>query len=486
MTKAFNELINKQQFLHEAAPVSGAPVVSWIDDIVKIVDKCYGGVGGGRTATLLEGLYPNVVGYLAQRNVDLTYYPIQDLLRRLSANKKINPSPYSKTVMPWKNFVDNVQANITDPEIDDILKDWETQLQSGNWEEYVIKDPTLLKEYNNKRRDKEAVSTAALSVYNKDTVYNTLVKIVEKRLIPLQQFEGAVARRLGNVAKYEVVLRTILNNPADVAASVKKLPGDFFKYCDIDPRTLVSLSLACAAFYKSECARITSLAIDRLVKATQPAAQQPTATQPVTQQPAAQPAATQPAATQPASGKYNARDSRGRFTKKLDLASLQSYDNILSMPSFGQFVRTDRLITEADTWGSITNYVRSYGGKAIQGIWSGVKYALTGTKKMPSTITEYESFLRTGIIKTKVSVPLSALVPGGPSDEIEITIDSSKEKINNLPVVYNIELITALASSPSAKEAQELRDHLRNLAENIRRDQEDYVGDAAKAFAAAS
>lgn len=467
MTKAFNELINSQHVLYELVdpPVPGAasqPAVKpeWVKDAEIVIGKCYPG-----TVNLLNSdLYYKTVGKIAQRNVSLTFYPVQDLIRELYAVKVVNKYELAAKILPWEDFLKNVQDNIDDSAVQSVLTQWKAQLQDGDYEGYTIKNAALAKEYANKRKDKEALSTAALSVYNNDTIYNALMGIVERRITPLQKFEGEIARRLGNATKYETVLREILNNPEQVAASVKKLPADFFKYCDISDRALITLSLACAAFYKSEVARIGSLAIDRKIK------EQAAAT-PVTP------------ATPAAKTRYNTRDARGRFTKKLDLASLQMYDDILSLPSFERFAHKKDILTEADLWQNISTYVEKYGGKAIQGIWTGIKYAITGTKKLPSSITEYENFLKTGNIKTTIKVPESQIVPGGSSEEVELPLDSSKEMINNRAFVYNVGFISNLADQPNAKEAQELRDILRNLAEHMGREEGMSFQRGVKAFA---
>jgi len=473
MTKAFNELINSQHVLYELVdpPVPGAapqPAVKpeWVKDAEIVIGKCYPG-----TVNLLNSdLYYKTVGKIAQRNVSLTFYPVQDLIRELYAVKVVNKYELAAKILPWEDFLKNVQDNIDDSAVQSVLTQWKAQLQDGDYEGYTIKNAALAKEYANKRKDKEALSTAALSVYNNDTIYNALMGIVERRITPLQKFEGEIARRLGNATKYETVLREILNNPEQVAASVKKLPADFFKYCDISDRALVALSLACAAFYKSEVARIGALALERKAK-------EQAITTPVATVPGKKPLSTHPEAVRSRNRRATAKAA------KLDLSSLQMYNDILSFPSFERFTHKKDILTEADLWQNISTYVERYGGKAIQGIWTGIKYVITGTKKLPSSITEYESFLKTGVIKTNIKVPENQIVPEGSAEEVELPLDSSKEKINNRAFVYNVGFISNLADQPNAKEAQELRDILRNLAEYIGKDNKFNLGQSVKALA---
>jgi hypothetical protein len=484
MTKAFNELIEKQQVLHELAvpPVSVVTQVpDWVKEVDQVIEKCYQSSRG-----VLQSQYLKSIGRIAQKNVHLAFFPVQDLIRLLNANVKINPKgAFANTAIPWEDFIQKVEDNKEEPDIKNILVQWKAQLQDGDYEAYVIKDPALAKEYGNKKKDKETASVAALSTYNNDTIYDAVVKIVERRIAPLQQFEGEMAKRLGNVTKYEAVLRTILNSPADVAASVKRLPGEFFKYCEIEPRSLVALSLACAEFYSVECARVASLAIERKAK------EREQGSIPFSSQIGPNKSPEQLELSEPVTKKAKPiRDEKGNYAKaqrELDLSSLQAFDKILNFTSFEKFTKKRNVLTEADMWGSLASYVKQNGKKAIQNIWSGVKFALTGTKKLPSSITEYESFLRTGVIKTSLNVPNNKLVPGiEPVFDVVLQIDSAKERMNNRAVIYKIDLITALADQPNAKEALALRDILRQLAENIGRDEEDYAGNAAKAFAAAS
>lgn len=470
MTKAFNELITKQHVLCELAaplpPGVSAAKPAWLKDVEVVIGKCYPG-----TVDLINSdLYYRSVGKIAQRNVHLTFYPVQDLIRELYAVKVVNKYELAAKILPWEDFLKNVQDNIDDPVVQSVITQWKTQLQDGDYEGYIIKNAALAKEYANKRKDKEAVSVAALSVYNNDKIYEALVKIIERRLTGLQRVEGEIARRLGSVTKYEAVLRTVLNNPAQVAASVKKLPADFFKYCEITDRELIRLSLACESFYSTEVARVVSLAIERKVR-----------------EEASTPTDTTPAGTAPAgatSARYNVRDSKGRFAKKLDLSSVQKFKDILSIPSFERFAKNKHILTEADLWQDLSTYFERYGRKATQSIWSAVRRVTAAAPIVtPITITDYERFLRTGVIKTTVKVPEKDLIPGGSSDEIELQIDSSKEMINNKPIVYNVGFINALADAPNAKEAQELRDSLRNLAEYIGKDNKFNLGQSVKALA---
>lgn len=461
MTKAFNELINKQHVLCELAVPSalGSSVTKpeWVKDIEVVIGKCYPG-----TVELFNSdLYYRTVGKIAQRNVSLTFYPVQDLIRELYAVKVVNKYELAAKILPWEDFLKNVQENINNSAVQSVISQWKAQLQDGDYEGYNIKNAALAKEYANKRKDKEAVSVAALSVYSNDKIYEALVKIVEKRITGVQRVEGEIARRLGGITRYEVVLRSVLNNPSQVAASVKKLPADFFKYCEISDRELIRLSLACENFYNSEVARVVSLAIER--KAKEQAAASTTST---------------------TSTRYNVRDARGRFTKKLDLASVQAFGDILNVPSFEKFAKNSNVLTEADAWQNISTYVEKYGRKAIQSIWSAVKRVTAAAPiTTPVTITDYEGFLRTGIIKTTVKVPERELVPGGSSDEIELQIDSSKEMINNKPFVYTVGFINSLADAPNAKEAQELRDSLRNLAEYMGKSEGNDLGRGIRALA---
>lgn len=485
MTKAFNELISSQHVLYELAdpPVSGVSVPGaipdWVKDVKAVINKCY----PSTVDIFTNDFYNKTIGKLGQKGVDLKFYPVQDLIRSLYALKIINPrGELAAGNISWGDFLQAVQNNIDDTDVQGILADWKTQLQDGDYEEYEIRNAILSREFSKKKTDKEAVSVAAFSVYNNDTIYETLVKIVERRVNGLQKFEGEIARRLGNVAKYEAVLRDILNNPSQVAASVKKLPADFFKYCEITDRELIRVSLACDAFYKAEVARVISLAIARKAKEREPFAKQVgqgTAEQPVLGTPRTQ------AEIRSAKASSQPRE-KGAFAasqRELDLSSLSTYSDILNTVSFEKFTKNN-IITEADMWQSISTYVGRYGGKAVQSIWSGVKSVLTGTKELPSSITEYESFLRTGIIKTTVSVPNNSLTPGvTPVFDVNIQIDSSKERINNLPVIYNIKLINSLADAPSAKEAKELRDSLRYLAEHIGKEEGMSFKQGVKAFA---
>jgi hypothetical protein len=325
-------------------------------------------------------------------------------------------------------------------------------------------------------------------VYYKDTLYNGIIGMIEKRISPLQRFEGVISKKIGNLSQYEQILLEILRKPANASSSITKLPKEFTDQADIEPRTLISISLACEMFFKSEIPRIISLAVERKVRENKPWSN-------LTLTPGQD---TQPELGEPmrsvggkeVQGELDLQPSGGPRQTELDLSSLQgSKDEYLfDFIPFEKFAKTKDYLAESNLWGKIQTFVKNQGKKAVQTIWVGTKKFIQ-SKKIPFDVPEYENFLKTGAIKTKVKIPNNLLTPDiTPVFDVEIEIDSTKERINNAPVIYTIGLIEKLSAAGGATEAKNLISLLQNFAEHPMSEtsKSTYLDKAGASFAAAT
>ena len=380
---------------------------------------------------LIERLYTFTnVGFLAQKNIDLEYVAVQDLLRQLYTLPVINSVGVSRrNVLQWKDFSESVQKNITNTEVSAIFKDWEEQIKKDP-SEYVIRDSAIFKYYHAKLKEKDLAAIAAYDTYKNHNIYEALRIILERRLTAGSHFQATVINPLVNRAipgvgkpQYEQVLLNVLLHPEKYASAESSFPEKFSKDCDIRPEMLRNISLACQQFYKSEIPRVLELtAAEEVRKATE---------------------------QQPELKLFDSVQSRsGDITNYMSFAA-----------RYNKLKRINELVKLSDLWNSLKQNA-TRGPAAAQAAHNNFTQYFKKLTFKPTEKPEYQLFIKQGQIKLSTSSFDTSINP-------PIDIDSAKLKVNNKPLIYTLEYIDTLKTPDSLR----LVELIKSVAENTSTDQ---------------
>jgi hypothetical protein len=400
----------------------------WVKSLLSDLSTYYGDYAS--SAALVERLYSYTnVGFLAQKNIDLDYYAVQDLLRQLYSLKSVNPEGVARrTVLQWKDFVAAVQKNISTPEVSAVFKDWEDQSKKDP-SEYVIRDSAIYKYYYAKLKEKDIAAIAAYETYKTYTIYEALRKILERRLNAGSQFQAKVINPLVNrvvpmVGKpqYEQVLLSVLLHPEKYANAENSFPESFTKDCDIRPEILKNIGLLCEQFYLSQLPRLFELTAKK--------------------------EAEKASAAQPEFNFEDVQVRRGDITKYISFAE-----------RYNELTKINELVKLSDIWNSFKQNV-TRGPAAAQAAHNNFTQYFKKLTFKPTEKPEYQMFIKQGIIKTNTSSFDTSITPSK-------VIDSTAIQLNNKPLIYTLEVIDKL----NTPESKRLVDSIKSVAENTTTDQ---------------
>lgn len=407
---------------------AGTPVATigndWVKSLLGDLDAYYGSYASNET--LVERLYSYTnVGFLAQKNIDLDHYAVQDLLRQLYSLRSVNPEgPARRTVLQWKEFVAAVQNNIGKAEVSAVFKDWKDQIEKDP-SEYVIRDSAIFKYYFAKLKEKNIAAIAAYETYKTYTIYEALRKILERRLNAGSQFQAKIINPLVNrvvpmVGKpqYEQVLLNVLLHPEKYANAENSFPESFTKDCDIRPEILKNIGLLCEQFYLSELPRVAELTAKKEGDAQ-------------LKFPFAE----------------DIQERGGDITKYISFAE-----------RYNELTRINELVKLSDIWNSFKQNV-TRGPAAAQAAHNNFAQYFKKLTFKPTEKPEYQMFIKQGIIKINTSSFDTSITPSK-------VINSAAVQLNNKPLIYTLEVIDKL----NTPESKRLVDIIKSVAENTTTD----------------
>lgn len=234
----------------------------------KIVAKCADaqtGYGISLTAEVFEKLYKTVAkNYFKKNDVDIDNVAVQDLFINLYINPAVNSTPGADTnrALVWTNFRGNVEAAYNVKKDPDVIKIITTWCDSKvNLNHYQPLNGVVLSKYKEALKEKDLINRTLIETYSNETIFNTIVKILQYRISNLTKFKQKLVNIVRTPARLpagEEVMKMLTLPNSYLQGKIKISQNFAAEVDDTRPRDIQVIGLYAKAFFVAEVERLSA------------------------------------------------------------------------------------------------------------------------------------------------------------------------------------------------------------------------------------